>query len=139
LEKEFQSDRSGFVLKVDLDIDPPEGWLAAWERKNLLILGQFDIVVKKVNKAKTTKGWHYWYLSKKWLNPEETNKLQFLLGDDHTRVKINAWRIKRGVPHWNKLYDRKLWRKNQEFVECWYCGNRIPIITKGEKIEQKEE
>jgi len=117
----------GFVLKIDLDLKPPEEWLQAWERKNEVILSLYGLKIKKVNRKETEKGWHYWYLVHRWLPAEEINKLQFLMGDDHTRVIINQWRIKRGIPHWNKLFDRKLWKKDRKFIECWYCGNKIPI------------
>jgi len=129
-----------FVLKIDLDIHPPEEWMAAWERKNEMILGLYGLKPTKVNKKESPRGWHYWYLLHKYLTPEETNKLQFLLGDDHTRVKINMWKIARSVPHWNKLFDRKLWRKDQETITCWFCGNKIPlVVVHGEKEPEEDD
>ena len=117
------------VLKVDIDYKAPEWWLTKWEQTRQDILKHFGLKIVRLTKHETTKGQNYFIEVDSDNIPNEiVNCLQFLLGDDHTRVKINAWRIERGVPHWNKIFDRKLWRKGAETIECWYCGNKIPLI-----------
>lgn len=118
----------GAVLKVDIDYKAPEKWLLIWEQTRKVLLIGLGFTVERIVKHETTKGQNYFIEIKEELSPETTNMLQFLLGDDHTRVKINQWRIERGIPHWNKIFDRKLWRKGTKTVECWYCGNQIPLI-----------
>ena len=122
------------VLKVDVDYKPPEAWLGYWEQTRKILIKEFGYTLKRMTKHETTKGQNYFIEVEEDLPPEIINMLQFLLGDDHTRVKINAWRIERGIPHWNKIFDRKLWRKEaKEVITCWYCGNKIPLISHGRK------
>lgn len=119
----------GTVLKVDIDYKAPEAWLVSWEQSRRFMLERFyKLQVLRMVRHDTTKGQNYFIEVDEELTPEDTNRFQFLLGDDHTRVKINGWRIERGVPHWNKIFDRKLWRKEAKVIECWYCGNKIPLI-----------
>lgn len=118
----------GTVLKIDIDYKAPEVWLELWKATRKGMLSALGYHVIRIVKHETTKGQNYFIEIEKELTPEDTNRLQFLLGDDHTRVKINAWRIERGIPHWNKIFDRKLWRKKAKTVTCWYCGNTIPLI-----------
>lgn len=127
------------VLKVDVDYKAPEKWLQTWEVTRKHLLEVFGYSVVRMTKHETTKGQNYFIEIAEELAPETMNMLQFLLGDDHTRVKINAWRIQRGVLHWNKIFDRKLWRKGAKtIIECFYCGNMIPLIG-FEEIEKKSE
>ncbi|MBA7670631.1 hypothetical protein ES703_78777 [subsurface metagenome] len=117
------------VLKVDLDYKAPEKWLQTWEATRKHMLEVFGYSIIRMVKHETTKGQNYFIEIAEKIPPETMNMLQFLMGDDHTRVKINSWRIERGFQDWNKIFDRKLWRKNQKTVECFYCGNVIPLIT----------
>jgi len=130
----------GTVLKVDIDYKAPETWLFKWEKTRMLILEKYyQLHVLRVTRHNTTKGQNYFIEIKEELTAGEINELQFMLGDDHTRVKINAWRIERGIPHWNKIFDRKLWRKKAKTVECWYCGNIIPLIgVENDKHESQQ-
>lgn len=121
------------VLKVDIDVKLDESWFIRWIDTRKSMLDSLGFKVTMVFQHETTKGRNFFFHIKPECCDEEINMLQFLLGDDHTRVKINAWRIKRGIKHWNKIYDHKLWRKNQKFIECYYCGNKIPLITKVKK------
>jgi len=127
------------VLKIDVDYKAPKEWLEAWERTRKFLLEKYcKLAVLRMTKHETTKGQNYFIEIDKELTPEQINYLQFLLGDDHTRVKINAWRIERGIPHWNKIFDRKLWRKGTKIIECFYCGNKIPLIGVEKDGEGKE-
>lgn len=115
------------VLKIDLDIKPPKEWMVIWYVTRNLILEQLGYKVVKTIQKETQRGLHIYIHLDKPVDDETANMLQFLLGDDHTRVKINQWRIERGVKRWNKLFHRVLYKKKAKVVECWYCGNKIPI------------
>jgi len=129
----------GTVLKIDLDYKAPEEWLLYWEETRCSMLKNLGYTLKRVKKHITTKGQNYFIEIEEKLSPQATNMLQFLLGDDHTRVKINQWRIERGIPHWNKIFDRKLWRKKAKTVTCYYCGNIIPLIgVENDKHESQQ-
>jgi len=117
------------VLKLDIDLKPPDKWIKEWEKTRKIILNSYNIKILRMASYETEKGIHYFIEIDRDLSAEETNMMQFLLGDDHTRVKINQWRLERGIEHWNKLFDRKIWRKEQETITCWYCGNIIPLIV----------
>ena len=108
-----------YVLKVDIDIKLPEKWLTHYK----LAIGSFferytfiklkDVKIKESSK----RGYHIWIhiLSSRKLSPEYLNMLQFLCGDDRSRVLINARRIKRGVP-WskgNKLFSKVVYRREK--------------------------
>jgi len=116
------------VLKIDIDVKFDEGWFGYWIETRKIMLESLGFKVLRVFSHETKKGVNFFFHIKPDCDNELINMLQFLLGDDHTRVKINAWRITRGIKHWNKIFDRKLWRKNQKVIECWYCGNKIPLI-----------
>jgi len=130
----------GTVLKVDIDYKAPEAWLEEWvETREAIIEKYLNMSILRVVRHETTKGQNYFIEVDEELTPERTNEIQFLLGDDHTRVKINAWRIERGIPHWNKIFDRKLWRKKAKTVTCYYCGNIIPLIgVENDKHESQQ-
>lgn len=102
-----------YVLKVDLDVHLPQSWMEEFISTRRAILQSLDFEVVDVVVRDTERGHHFWFhiISKKELEDMEINKLQFLLGDDVGRVLINAYRIKRGVKRWNKLFSRVLWRK----------------------------
>ena len=115
------------LLKVDLDIHPPEEWLKDWVKTRKAILKKFGLKPEYIKIFKTKRGLHIYIKINQELSDIQINKLQFLLGDDCTRVKINNWRIERGVPYWNKLFSKVLYRKKSKVVECYYCGNVIPL------------
>lgn len=124
------------ILKIDIDFKPPEEWLERWIDTRYVILEDMCYTVNRISRHETTKGQNFFIEIDKELPPTEINMLQFLLGDDHTRVKINQWRIERGIKHWNKIFDRKLFRKKAKMITCWYCGNKLPLIgvDKNDKV-----
>jgi hypothetical protein len=115
------------VLKIDLDIKPPKEWIIFWWKTRQTILQQLGYTIKYFSKFETKRGMHIYITLEQDVSDETANMLQFLLGDDHTRVKINQWRIKRGIPRWNKLFHKVLYRKKAKTITCHYCGNKIPI------------
>jgi len=116
------------MLKLDMDIRPSSKWMTKWINTRYHILGMLGYAVEYVKTFKSSKrGLHIYIMLKKDVDAETLNMLQFLLGDDQTRVKINQWRIKRGVKRWNKLFHKVLYRKKAKALTCYYCGNRIPV------------
>ncbi len=118
----------GDLLKIDLDIHPPEEWLNEWIDTRKVILKSVGIEPVEISKFKTSRGWHVYIKIDRNVPDKTINKLQFLLGDDTTRVKINQWRIERGIKRWNKLFSRVLYRKKVKAITCYYCGNKIPLF-----------
>jgi len=119
------------VLKIDYDYMPKDKkWLELWKKTRIMILESLGYKAERITITKTKRGFHAYIKINKNVRSKTANMLQFLLGDDATRVKINEWRIERGVPYWNKLFSEVVWRKQTETITCWYCGNKIPIINK---------
>lgn len=115
------------VLKVDLDFHPPEHWVQEWKVTRRQILACMDFEVEKIEAFHNTRGMHFYIKLNKEVSDREGNRLQFLLGDDSTRVKINNWRIDKGIKHWNKLFSKVLYRRKAKVLTCYYCGNKIPV------------
>jgi len=115
------------VLKIDLDIKPPDEWMTKWIQTRWAILGALGYPFAGLRMFETKRGLHIYAMLEKDVDDKTANMLQFLLGDDHTRVKINEWRIKKGIKRWNKLFHRVLYRRKAKVIECWYCGNKIPL------------
>jgi hypothetical protein len=115
------------LLKIDLDLQPPEDWLKLWMETRIEMLKYLGYTPVEWRTFKTKRGVHIYIRIVEKIPDMEANKLQFLCGDDPTRVKINIWRIKRGIPYWNKLFAEVLYRKKRKTVTCWYCGNKIPV------------
>ena len=118
------------LLKVDIDFHPPKEWLETWEetREEILYIEGYESEYIKI--FQTKRGYHAYIKLLQDISAEEANRLQFLLGDDATRVKINQWRIKRGIKRWNKLFHKVLYRRKPKTLECYYCGNIIPVPDK---------
>ncbi|MBA7698390.1 hypothetical protein ES703_107067 [subsurface metagenome] len=96
--------------------------------------------VEYIKVFKSSKRGHHIYIKLcEDVSDIDANYLQFLCGDDMTRVKINLWRIKRGVKRWNKLFHKVLYRKKAKALTCYYCGNRIPVPDKWFKENDKDD
>jgi hypothetical protein len=121
-----------YVLKLDIDWRPDDGWIDEWKRARVLVLEKmYGYRVEHFYIAPSQRGFHAWIhiASKKRLSDEDINRLQFVLGDDATRCKINAEKIKNGLSDWNRLFSRVIWRrKSKYYVRCEYCGNVIPLV-----------
>lgn len=120
------------LLKIDLDVKVPEKWLDHWKKTRVDMLEAMGYKVRQIAFFGTRRGYHCYIRLNKFVTKKHMNELQFLLGDDQTRVKINQWRIERGVKNWNKLFHKVLYRKKPKTVTCRYCGNVIPIIERKE-------
>ena len=125
------------VLKIDIDFKAPKPWRHVWSATRFGILKDLGFNVIHFKEIESSRGFNYFIRLDKDIDDETVNMLQFLLGDDHTRVKINAWRIERGVKRWNKIFDRKIYRKDAKTIDCWYCGNKIMIPKEILKCQKK--
>ena len=123
------------LLKIDLDYKPPKKWLEMWIATRGEMLNRLGHTVERIDMFTTKRGMHIYIKLGEDVSADVANLLQFLSGDDHTRVKINAWRIERGIKRWNKLFHKVLHRKKAKALTCYYCGNRIPIPDKWIKNE----
>jgi len=118
------------MLKIDLDVRPATQLLSEWIRTRKVLLKELGYTPKSIDWFETKRGYHVYILLEVDVSDAEANILQFLLGDDHTRVKINFWRIEHKVKRWNKLFHDVLYRRKAKVLTCHYCGNRIPVPDK---------
>jgi len=128
------------LLKIDIDFHPPEKWIALWKCTREAMLRGMGYEIERISMFKTKRGMHIYIKLKQDVDDETANMLQFLCGDDHARVKINMWRIARGIPFWNKLFERKIYSKRHKLITCYYCGAKIPIDEKlAKKLEEMKK
>ena len=125
--------REKYVLMFDVDWKPPkEDWVRSWiELRKWVLREVWGFEVKEVYLDYTERGFHVWihFLGPPGLDDETILMLQFLLGDDATRCKINHIKISRGFKDWNRLFAKVIYRRKAEYVaRCQYCGNIIPLV-----------
>lgn len=91
------------VVKVDLDIQPPDDWLQEWieTRKNIIFSEGYEVT--KVRYTPSKKGIHFWFHLDAEVNYDTLMKLQFLCGDDHARVWFGLQR--RGFTKFRGLFN----------------------------------
>jgi hypothetical protein len=125
--------RYRYVLKLDVDWMPDDPrWLEEWKEARRLVLERmYGLEVLRFYTERTERGFHAWIhvASPRRLGDADVNRLQFVLGDDATRCKINAEKIKAGIGDWNRLFSRVIWRRRSKYyVRCMRCGAVIPIL-----------
>jgi hypothetical protein len=49
------------------------------------------------------------------LKPIDIAKIQYIIGDDETRSYLAVLRIERGIAHWNKMFDKIIWKREDDF------------------------
>jgi len=98
------------IAKVDLDIAPPDEWLKDWIETRKEILSYFGLEAVKIRIASTKRGLHFWFHLDRGVDFETLMKLQFLLGDDHSRVYFSRQRLgfKRFRDKFNILFSEKI-------------------------------
>lgn len=123
------------VFKIDLDIKIPKSWMENFIKTRKAIVRSMDFKPIHVIVDETHRGYHvYVHAKTPKLTPTECNMLQFLLGDDKSRVIINQRRIKRGVP-WkigNKMFDHVIWRKEHK-CNCDIHQKILKRMKEGQK------
>jgi hypothetical protein len=127
-------------LHMDWDFRPTKGWI----RKYLeVIINTYEYLGYKVEEVimkKRGRGFHIWVhiISKKPFTEDEVNMLQWIGGDDITRVRINRYRTRRGMKMmWNKLFSRVIWRKDLP-KNCQKC-RIVKTLRELEQGLEKEE
>lgn len=115
------------MLKIDVDIKMNDRLMQRWLLTRRAILKSLGYVHCRVEPFTTKHGKHFYIRLSGDVTAKEANELQFMLGDDQTRVKINTKRIKRGVAHWNKLFHHVLYRKRPKTLACPVCDNTIRV------------
>ena len=116
------------ILKIDIDFKAPKNWRLMWIWTRLELLEMLGYTPIDCFEFETERGLHYYIEIKEQISDETINMLQFLLGDDATRVKINQWRIKRGIKNWNKLFHQVLYRREDNIIECPRCNYKFRVI-----------
>jgi len=98
------------IAKVDLDIAPPDDWLKDWIETRKEILSYFGLEAVKIRIASTKRGLHFWFHLDRGVDFETLMKIQFLLGDDHSRVYFSRQRLgfKRFRDKFNILFSEKI-------------------------------
>jgi len=139
------------TLKIDVDWRPPrDDWVLEWINLRRKMIGNLGYEVLDVSLAYSDKGFHVFFYIKGKLEPEEILKLQFILGDDPVRCKINYMRLLRGTfPRLNIIFDHvtyrrppdekcltcKVWRAFKELVE----GEKPPMFAVEFTVPSAEE
>jgi hypothetical protein len=122
-----------YVLTVDHDVRFDKwGWKETYERAVKASLEALGFKVSKIisKTSSSRRGLHYWIHieAPNKLTDEQMNMLQFIAGDDRTRVRINQLRIKRGIQKfWNKCFDHVTYTKPID-EKCLKCKLRRTIL-----------
>lgn len=110
------------ILKVDIDL-PWELFQKIkkdWEETRALVFIHFNLTVKDIVYQKSQNGKvHVWIHieSHRPLTPLEKATIQFLLGDDHNRSRLNferALRTPNKFDSFNILFSKKVVKKHGE-------------------------
>ena len=128
------------ILKIDLDVrmDRWKDILKEYiEVCKFILENYYNLKVKKIIVRNTARGHHIWIHLNNNLDDATINKLQFVLGDDRTRWKINQMRVERNTKRWNILFTKVLWQK--VITEpCKSCKLRKLIIESSNKNINKK-
>jgi len=97
------------VLKVDIDLKPPDLWLQNWMDTRDVILSYFGLEMKKIRYRPTEHGWHFWIHLDHEVDYDMMIMLQFILGDDTNRCYFGLQRqgFKRFRGKFNMLFSKK--------------------------------
>jgi len=95
------------VLKLDNDFKAPREWIEKFiETRRRLLEEILGYRVKKILWCYSNKGLHFWIWVEGELKPDEIVLLQWLLGDDPVRCRINYYRLLDGlIPRFNILFS----------------------------------
>jgi hypothetical protein len=93
------------VLKVDKDCHVSSQLEREWVRVALVILRICHESVEWIKGTRTHHGRHYYIKIDPPVDAHTANDLQYLLGDDASRVDYNRARIISRLEEWNKLFE----------------------------------
>jgi len=132
-----------YVLHMDFDYPVPDQWLKVYkEQKTAMLENMGFFVDRKIIKPSPSRkgGSHIWIhiTSLRELTEDEINMLQWLCGDDPTRVWINRMRIDRGLKKfWNKIFTRHVWVRPLD-EKCKRCKIRRVLNEMRKEVEKYE-
>ncbi|MEM2293383.1 MAG: hypothetical protein QXX41_08920 [Nitrososphaerota archaeon] len=125
------------VLMLDIDF-MPKPWYDKWLETREVMLNHLGYKLTKAIKhpSPSGKGLHVWlHIKGPPLTDMEKVKLQFFMGDDPVRSKINYRRVRRGIKSWwNKLFSVKHVRAKPS-KRCMNCR----ILRAVKELEGEEE
>jgi hypothetical protein len=128
------------LLKLDIDFKPPNKWMKLWREERAFMLHALGYHIKNVLVVPSSKrGIHVYIRLLEEVPPQTLNMLQWLCGDDPSRVEINRWRIKTGIENWNVLFYKVIYRKDGGYIVCHYCNNKIPLGIIKKQLEEAEK
>ena len=132
------------VFQVDMDLRIDQlGWEEAWVQTRYVILRALGFEpVRTIRRVSPSgRGLHFWFhcLSPRLLTDHEKNLVQFLLGDDIVRCRINYARIRRGVGKPFIMFDHVRWKRPLS-ERCRRCRLRRAVMSLlGEEEEPEPE
>ena len=111
----FTDEDEPYLLKIDMDWIPPKELLERYENfiyDTLKMIGDY-IIDGGIHKyiSPSHNGIHFIIKLTEELTDEEKLRLQFLLGDDRKRCRMNWQSIQLGMSDWNKLYISNRYKK----------------------------
>jgi hypothetical protein len=116
------------TLKIDKDLIVSRSLLQDWVR--LIVIPTckaHGVIVQSVDTCSSQhKGFHVYVAIAPPIHAELAWRLQFLLGDDCSRVSLNRARLGAGFSDWNKLFEkihpmlRTVYKRPVAVTECRY-------------------
>jgi len=109
-----------YVFKIDKDRKLTfdlfkEDWIKMV--KNVLSNYGLKVVDVVIKESPSKRGYHIWIHAEGEveLKPIDIAKIQYIIGDDETRSYLAVLRIERGIAHWNKMFDKIIWKREDDF------------------------
>jgi len=129
-----------YVFKIDKDNKEAfDKFREEWKKAAELILKAEGLELKAiiVKPSPSGRGYHIWVHAdgKKRLKNMDFVRIQYLLGDDETRAWLAIKRIERGIPHWNKMFGKIVWQRDQRW-QLDYC---LSLLRKKELAEEEKK
>jgi hypothetical protein len=102
--RSVQLPREG-VLKVDKDCHVTQQLEREYIGHAISLLRKHHVSVESIRATRTHHGRHYYIKIHPPVDAHTANSLQYLLGDDASRVDYNRARINSRLEEWNKLFE----------------------------------
>jgi hypothetical protein len=81
------------VLKIDLDLDIRQDWLAKWILSRIRIIEDTgNKVLQVICRYSSRRGFHIWFHLRYGIDYDQKEYLQFMCGDDFSRVWFHRQR-----------------------------------------------
>lgn len=94
------------MLKIDKDCFVDRDWIKDYIETVITTCKRYGIRVSSIKMCNSKrKGLHFYISIDPAIEANLANRLQWLLGDDCSRVDFNRARIESGLREWNKLFE----------------------------------